>query len=69
MDCYLDEVDAEPHPLLKMDCFLDVVQVLLVLQVRHFQLHGLQRAVLIHFSPPRALRLPLYLQLISPVQA
>ena len=60
MDCYLDEVDAELRLLLKMDCYLDVLRVLLVLQVRLFQLHGLRRAVLIQFWLPRALQLPLY---------
>jgi hypothetical protein len=55
MDCYLDEVDAEPHHPLKMDYYLDEVQVLLELQVRHFQLHGLLRDRL-----PHALQLPLY---------
>jgi hypothetical protein len=55
MDYYLDGVDAEPHHLLKMDCYLDEKQVLLVMQVRHFQLHGLLRDLL-----PHALQLPLY---------
>jgi hypothetical protein len=64
MDCYLDEVDAEPHHLLKMDYYLDEVQVLLELQVRHFQLHGLLRDLL-----PHALQLPLYWQSPLLVQA
>ena len=60
MDCFLDEVDAELRPLLNMDYYPDVVPVLLVLQVRPFQLHGLRRAVLIQFWLLRALQLPLY---------
>ena len=50
-DYYLDEVDAELRYLLKMDCYLVAAQVLMELQVRHLQLHGL----LLH-----ALQLPLY---------
>jgi hypothetical protein len=64
MDYYLDEVDAEPHHLLKMDYYLDEVQVLLELQVRHFQLHGLLRDLL-----PHALQLPLYWLSLLLVQA
>jgi hypothetical protein len=55
MDCYLDEVGAEPHHLLKMDCYLDGRRVLLVLQEKHFQLHGLPHGLLLH-----ALQLLLY---------
>ena len=54
-DYYLDEVDAELRYLLKMDCYLDAAQVLVELQVRHLQLHGLLRDLLLH-----ALQLPLY---------
>ena len=58
MDCYqdvVDAVDAELRYLLKMDCYLDAAQVLMELQVRHLQLHGLLRDLLLH-----ALQLPLY---------
>ena len=58
MDCYqdvVDAVDAELRYLLKMDCYLVAAQVLMELQVRHLQLHGLLRDLLLH-----ALQLPLY---------
>jgi hypothetical protein len=55
MDCFLDEVDVEPHHLQRMDYFRDeeLVQTVLVQLVsRHFLLRAL---------PLRALLLPLYL--------
>jgi len=55
MDYFLDEVDVELRHLLKMDCYLDEAQVLLELQMRRRQLHGLPRDLL-----PHALQLPLY---------
>jgi hypothetical protein len=64
MDCYLDEVDAEPHLLLKMDCYLDEAQVLMALQVLRHLLHGLRRDLL-----PHALLLLLYWQSLLLVQA
>jgi hypothetical protein len=64
MDCYLDEVDAEPHHLLKMDCYLGEVQVLMELQVLRHLMHGLRRDLL-----PHALLLLLCWQLILLAQA